>query len=211
MGNKKLFEFYEVGKVLGHCEFCIHMSVRDDIDVSYPAFEYLYNSFIYSINRFWELLEREVKTKFPSKSKAIDLVNHVKNMREQGKPETDPLLAYVKTARNQLAHNDSIVWRSDEYEVEPDGIGRKMQFGPSFEGKKASLHSTCVAPIVNINFVGAEMAAIPVTDQRNPIPMPPPNTCGGKAFDNDLRNIMFESYDLYGKHFRAIVNACKDR
>lgn len=196
--------FHDAAKALSHCELCIHQVLNKNI--SYADFEFFYTSFMFEINRFRELVHKQLIQL--NNKEILSFSKKIERKVDIGTPFTDPLLAYVRYARNQLGHErKNILWNSsDEGEVE--GLGVKENMGEYYNTKSIKCYSTSVLPSLQLNFVATYIAAKPVVaiKKGKKIELPVPNQCCGNIFENTPRNIMICAYKFYGQNFDKIVD-----
>lgn len=195
--------FHSAAKALSHCELCLHHASNPD--VGYTNFEFFYNSFIYYICLTNELIGEEL-CKIKDKE-IIGFFRRIENMTDFNSPSCDPLLSYVRFSRNQLTHNERILWNSSEYNDEEE-LGEKENLGQHHNVTSAKKYSTNVLPSLSLNFTDIYVAARPVTGKlsKKTKKILVPNSCCGNFFKSTPRNIMLYSYEFYGQNFAKIVD-----
>lgn len=199
---KKITPFHDSAKAFAHCELCLDEIQREHIPAW--AFEFFFNSFIFYINQAWELAEKGFDK---SKCTSIDgevLIKYVKKLREKD----NALLRYVREARNQLAHRESVLWISDEESTIPDGVGDIVELAASYYTTDRRRYSCVVLPSLSFNFAGTRVAARPVyTISGNVVAVPNKNE--GQIPDNSPLGIMRAAYTFYGQHFEKLFQLTK--
>nr|WP_298249111.1 hypothetical protein [uncultured Halomonas sp.] len=189
---KKITPFHDAAKAFAHCEVCLDEIQREELPAW--AYEFFFNSFIFYINQAWELAVGAFRASKCTSAPGQDLIDRVKKMRDRD----DPLLLYVREARNQLAHRESVLWISDEEPKMPEGLGSIVNLGPSYYTTEWKRYSCVVLPSLSFNFVGTRVAAKPVLSRGGEmIAVPEVN----EGQENSPLNIMVAAYTFYGKSF----------
>ena len=191
---KKITPFHDPAKAFAHCEVCFDEIQRENLPAW--AYEFFFNSFIFYINQAWELAVEAFQISECSSAPGKALIDCVKQMRDRD----DPLLLYVREARNQLAHRESVLWISDEEPEMPDGLGKVVNLGESYYTTDWKRYSCVVLPSLSFNFAGTQVAAKPVTTKKGEI-VTVPETSAGKEVDNSPLGIMRAAYEFYGQNF----------
>lgn len=191
--------FHNSAKALKFCEACIHYAHNSQ--VGYINFELFYNTFIFEINRFWEITY--TKGKESNCRTLLSFLEEINNSRNYWTTSADPLLSYVKEARNQLAHDKNILWNSNEESI-IEGLGKKENMGPHYDQVSKDLHSTAILPSLALCFSDVEIAAKTITTLRKDT-IEVPVKCINNSFENTPRKIMTTTYDFYGQSFRKII------
>jgi hypothetical protein len=191
---KKITPFHDPAKAFAHCEVCLDEIQREKLPAW--AYEFFYNSFIFYINQAWELAVEAFHTSKCSSAPGQALIDRVKRMRDRD----DPLLLYVREARNQLAHRESVLWISDEEPRMPEGLGNVVNLGSSYYTTNWKRYSCAVLPSLSFNFAGTQVAAKPVSTKKGGI-VPVPETNEGQSVDNSPLGIMRAAYEYYGQNF----------
>lgn len=195
---KKITPFHDPAKAFAHCEVCLDEIQREGLAAW--AYEFFFNAFIFYINQAWELAVEAFHT---SKSDAVSgdaLIDQVKLMRDRD----DPLLLYVREARNQLAHRESVLWISDEEPKMPEGVGAIVNLGASYYSTDWKRYSCAVLPSLSSNFVGTKVAAKPVANKKG-VKVPVPEANEGQAIDSSPLGIMRAAYECYGRNFAKLI------
>jgi hypothetical protein len=206
--SSKHLHFYNAAKVLEDCELCL--SAIENSQISLHGYEFFYNTFIFKINQCWELANEYFLKLDGDLQVAKEFVASLNSMRDIKSSNKDPLLIYIKEARNQLAHREDILWISSEESSIPDGLGHQINFGSSYVSQSAKLYSRCVLPSLSLNFADIYIAAKPVSHRSGeeiPVPL---SCCGIKMKDNSPLNIMTYSYEFYGQNLCKLIELIRD-
>lgn len=194
---KKITPFHDPAKAFAHCEVCLDEIQREKLPPW--AYEFFFNSFVFYINQAWELAIEAFRTSKCESTAGENLIGRVKLMRDRD----DPLLLYVREARNQLAHRESVLWISDEEPKMPEGVGTIINLGASYYATDWKRYSCTVLPSLSSNFVGTQVAAKPVTDKKGAkVAVPEENE--GQAIDSSPLGIMRAAYECYGQNFAKL-------
>jgi len=194
---KKITPFHDPAKALAHCEVCLDEIQREKIPAW--AYEFFFNSFVFCINQAWELSVEAFQMTKCTSVPGQALIDRVKQMRDRD----DPLLLYVREARNQLAHRESILWISDEEPKMPEGVGSIVNLGASYYTTDWKRYSCTVLPSLSFNFAGTQVAAKPVVTRKGGVVAVPENNAG-QTLDNSPFSIMRAAYEFYGKNFNDL-------
>lgn len=194
---KKITPFHDPAKAFAHCEVCLDEIQREKLPAW--AYEFFFNSFVFYINQAWELAVEAFHTSKCDSVSGEALIDHVKLMRDQD----DPLLLYVREARNQLAHRESVLWISDEEPKMPEGVGNIVNLGASHYATSWKRYSCTVLPSFSSNFVGTQVAAKPVTNRKG-LTVAVPEANEGQAIDSSPLGIMRAAYECYGQNFAKL-------
>lgn len=202
MLTQKTSPFHDAAKAFGHCEICIEEVQRAKIPPW--AYEFFYNSFILAINQAWELSVKGFGSLDCDSLIGRELIEKVSLLRAAN----SHLLGYVREARNQLVHSESILWLSDEESNAPDGIGVVVNLSDSYYATNWQKYSCVVLPSMSCNFAGTQVAVKPVQTRKGKI-IPVPKKLKNIELDNSPLGIMRASYEFYGKNFKALVDSVK--
>ncbi|MGQ4276856.1 hypothetical protein ACQ5ES_07405 [Pseudidiomarina sp. E22-M8] len=200
MLTKKTSPFHNAAKAFAHCEICIEEVQRAKIPPW--AYEFFYNSFIWAINQAWEFSEKGFELLNCDSVIGRELIKKVSLLRAR----ESQFLKYVREARNQLAHRESIIWLSDEEPNAPEGIGATISLSDSYYATNRHRYSCVVLPSMSCNFSGTQIAVKPVYDKKGNI-IPVPKTLENTEIDNSPLGIMRASYEYYGENFKALVGS----
>lgn len=194
---KKITPFHDPAKAFAHCEVCLDEIQREKLPAW--AYEFFFNSFIFYINQAWELAVEAFRTSNCDSASGKALISRVKLMRDRD----DPLLLYVREARNQLAHRESVLWISDEEPKMPEGLGNIVNLGASYYTTNWKRYSCTVLPSLSCNFAGTKIAAKSVAN-KNGGKVAVPQTSEGQAIDNSPFGIIRAAYEFYGQNFAKL-------
>jgi len=189
--------FLDPAKALAYCEVCLDEIQRENL---HPlAYEFFFNSFIFSINQFWELTVKAFENSKCTSTSGLALIRRVNAMRAD-----DQLLLYVREARNQLAHRESVLWISDDEIETQDGLGAVVSLGANYYTTDMKRYSCLVLPSLSLNFVGTTVAAKPVFNKQQ-IKIAVPKKNSGQSIGNTPLDIMNAAYDFYGQKFGELI------
>ena len=194
---KKTKPFHDAVKSLRHCEICLDEIQQEN--TSALAYEFFYNSFIFYINQSWELAVQAFQMP-PIPVLGQELIDNVNTMRNRD----DPLLQYVREARNQLAHRENILWISDEENQKPEGLGSVVNLSAGYYKVGSNRYSCAALPSLVLNFVGSQVAAKPITT-RNQKKIAVPQNNAGQEIENSPLGLMEASYKSYGKKIERLL------
>lgn len=197
MLTKKITPFHDPAKSFAHCEVCLDEIQSEKLPAW--AYEFFFNSFIFCINQAWELTEKAFDISKCTSATGLALIDCVKLMRDRD----DPLLLYVREARNQLAHRESVLWVSDEETEMPDGLGKIVTLGASYYTSDWKKYSCVVLPSLSLNFAGTQVAVKPVSTKKGEV-VAVPETSKGQTLDNSPLGIMRAAYEFYGQNFDTL-------
>lgn len=194
--------FFDTAKAFEHCEICLEYMHRDS--TSLKGYVFFFNAFVFNINQAWELLCQELINRNVVDSVAMGFVREISDKRNFKSNNADPLLVYLKEARNQLSHRESILWiSSDEKKV--DGLGKLVNMGQNHEVTSRKLYSRVVLPSLSSIFVDTFIALKPVRTRDNTL-IPVPASCMGHSVTTTPFDVAYTSYDFYGQQFDKLAD-----
>lgn len=198
----KALYFYDAAKAFEQCEICLGYLQEKRLAIS--SYEFFFNSFILSINQAWELMRQEFNSKRFDKGHQLSIfMKNIEVSRDFRSIDSDPLLTFIKEARNQLAHRESLLWISNQ-EVDCVGLGAKINMGQEHFTVPYNRYSRVVLPSLSSTFCDVLIALKPVTT-KDGTKVNVPSSCKGVNIKTDPFSVLYASYLYYGEQFEQLL------
>lgn len=199
---RKVFGLYDAGKALSHCEMCL--GGMKSKDISDHPYEFFFNSFVYYIDQAWELAEKY----FEGLEEDYEVVERLTESVYDDRHGEDDLIHYIRHARNQLTHEESILHFSDEKEGE-NKFGTPVEVSPQQYTRSTDKYSTIVMPSFRMSFGIVNIYAKPVTGHKEGVIVTVPNYHQGKRINNNPTNMAEMVYEYYGSCIKKMHDSVR--
>lgn len=185
-----------------------HAHALKDENLGIHEYEEHFDQFLRYINSAWEKSVHELV-----ETMRDDFRGDIDRDASEEARKSDPLIHYIKVARDQLSHRQGVLWHSGHGKP-PIGAGRLIQRGGSYLVRDRNSYAAAVLPTLSFNFVGGETALVGIMERVKGelVPLPVPTMHRNKPLEsNDPTTSVLLTLEYYGKILTNWANKYREK